>query len=354
MSTQQTLRTSNLRKRFGNLVAVDGVSIELEEGEFFSLLGPSGCGKTTTLRMISGLEGPTSGEIYLDGEPVTNQSSNKRNVNLVFQDLVLFPHMSVFENIAYGPKRAGMGEEKIEPKVTEMLEMVELPGYADRDISELSGGEQQRVCLARALINEPKVLLLDEPLSSLDRKLKKQMQFELKNIQRKFDTTFLYVTHDQDSAMSMSDRMAVMNQGEIAEIGEPDELYNNPKTEFVADFLGDANIFTSEVMKNNGSKAVVQMANQYKGDAILDGVEDITKDEPINVMVRPEDVHIDSPTDRSELIGTVESKTYKGFYTEFEVKVGDQSIKVRQEEADDSFNREDNVEITFDRMKVVD
>jgi spermidine/putrescine transport system ATP-binding protein len=354
MSTQQTLRTSNLRKRFGNLVAVDGVSIELEEGEFFSLLGPSGCGKTTTLRMISGLEGPTSGEIYLDGEPVTNQSSNKRNVNLVFQDLVLFPHMSVFENIAYGPKRAGMGEEKIEPKVTEMLEMVELPGYADRDISELSGGEQQRVCLARALINEPKVLLLDEPLSSLDRKLKKQMQFELKNIQRKFDTTFLYVTHDQDSAMSMSDRMAVMNQGEIAEIGEPDELYNNPKTEFVADFLGDANIFTSEVMKNNGSKAVVQMANQYKGDAILDGVEDITKGEPTNVMVRPEDVHIDSPTDRSELIGTVESKTYKGFYTEFEVKVGDQSIKVRQEEADDSFNREDNVEITFDRMKVVD
>lgn len=354
MSTQQTLSTSNLRKQFGNLVAVDGVSLELEEGEFFSLLGPSGCGKTTTLRMISGLEGPTSGEIYLDGEPVTNQSSNKRNVNLVFQDLVLFPHMSVFENIAYGPKRAGMDEEEIESKVTEMLEMVELPGYADREISELSGGEQQRVCLARALINEPKVLLLDEPLSSLDRKLKKQMQFELKNIQRKFDTTFLYVTHDQDSAMSMSDRMAVMNQGEIAEIGEPDELYNNPKTEFVADFLGDANIFTSEVVKTNGSKAVVQMANQYKGDAILDGVEDLTKGEQTNVMVRPEDVQIDSPTDRSELIGTVESKTYKGFYTEFEVRVGEQSIKVRQEEADDSFNREDNVEITFDRMKVVD
>lgn len=353
MSKQSILRTEELRKEFGELIAVDGVSLDINQGEFFSLLGPSGCGKTTTLRMLAGLETPTSGDIYLGEKRVNDQPSNKRKVNMVFQDLVLFPHMTVFENIAYGPKRAGMDKDEIEERVNEMLEIIDLPDYGDRDINELSGGEQQRVALARALINQPKVLLLDEPLASLDEKLKKQMQFELTKIQREVDTTFMYVTHDQDSAMSMSDRMAVMNHGELVEVGPPDELYVRPRTEFVADFLGDANIFTGNVIKQNGTGATVRLSNGYEGNALTEGVPDTKDGDDVTVMVRPENVKLVEPG-KTDVAGNIESKTYKGFYTEYEIQVQNEIIKAREDRDETPFERGDTVSLEFSEVKVVE
>jgi spermidine/putrescine transport system ATP-binding protein len=229
-------------KRFGSMVAVDRLSLEIRRGEFFSMLGPSGCGKTTTLRMIGGFEAPTEGVVRLDGQDVTDLPAYKRNVNTVFQSYGLFPHLSVYDNVAFGLRRKKVDSKEVERRVTEALELVNLAGYGKRRRAQLSGGQQQRVALARALVNRPQVLLLDEPLGALDLKLRKQMQLELKRIQKEVGITFIFVTHDQEEAMTISDRIAVMNKGRIEQLGPPEDVYERPATEFVAEFLGASNL----------------------------------------------------------------------------------------------------------------
>src|SRR2546430_1454360 len=239
------IELSKLTKQFAEVTAVDGIDLRIPGGEFFSLLGPSGCGKTTTLRMIAGFEQPTSGEILLDGTDVAYTPPHQRNVNTVFQNYALFPHLNVYDNIAYGLKRAKRPKAEIRERVGKALELVQLPGYERRRSSQLSGGQQQRVALARALVLNPAVLLLDEPLGSLDAKLRKALQIELKALQEEVGITFLYVTHDQEEALTMSDRIAVMSNGRVEQVGPPHAVYEQPESTYVADFLGVSNLMTA-------------------------------------------------------------------------------------------------------------
>ncbi|HYV01071.1 MAG TPA: spermidine/putrescine ABC transporter ATP-binding protein, partial [Actinomycetota bacterium] len=241
------IRLDRVTKLFGDTVAVNDLSLDIEEGEFFSMLGPSGCGKTTTLRMIGGFDDPTRGTIYLGGRDVTDLPPYRRDVNTVFQSYALFPHFNVFENVAFGLRRKKVDRSEIERRVKESLELVDLVGFDRRKPGQMSGGQQQRVALARALVNRPKVLLLDEPLGALDLKLRKQMQLELKRIQEEVGITFIYVTHDQEEAMTMSNRLAVMRHGKAEQIGPPEDVYENPQTEFVASFLGASNLLDGEL-----------------------------------------------------------------------------------------------------------
>jgi spermidine/putrescine transport system ATP-binding protein len=323
---QADVRLDRVTKRFHDVVAVDDLSLDIVRGEFFSMLGPSGCGKTTTLRMIGGFEEVTAGIIQLGDQDVTNLPPYRRDVNTVFQSYALFPHLNVYENVAFGLRRRKVSDAEIKRRVAEMLELVELPGYEKRKPSQLSGGQQQRVALARALINHPRVLLLDEPLGALDLKLRKQMQIELKRIQTEVEITFIYVTHDQDEAMTMSDRIAVMRAGRIEQLGSPDELYERPQTEFVAGFLGVSNLLDGEVVKRNGELAEVRL---------LDGTPlrvpaSLTADmQRVRVGVRPEKLKV-SPGAAMEsdmatncLIGRVLDASYIGVSTQYLVRTGD-------------------------------
>lgn len=276
----------NVEKSFGSNRVVKNLNMEIQEGEFLTMLGPSGCGKTTTLRMIAGFEDTTSGIIKVEGQRVENQEPFERNVNTVFQNYALFPHMTVYENIAYGLKIKKVPKDEIKRRVTEMLEMVQLTGFEKRKPSQMSGGQKQRVAIARALINNPKVLLLDEPLGALDMKLRKQMQMELKRLQRKLKITFIYVTHDQEEALTMSDRIAIMNGGILEQLGTPEEIYNEPKTRFVADFIGESNIMEGLVKKKMGDEAII--ATEC-GD-VTAMAKKFVDDEFIYVCVRPENM----------------------------------------------------------------
>lgn len=281
-------------KSFKDQNAVDNISAKVERGEFLTLLGPSGCGKTTTLRMIAGFEEPTSGRIMLDGVDVSKKNPYERDVNTVFQNYALFPHMNVFNNIAFGLKIKKVPKAEIKEKVTRALGLVQLEGYENRFVSQLSGGQKQRIAIARAIVNSPKVLLLDEPLGALDLKLRKQMQFELKHLQRKLGITFIYVTHDQEEALTMSDRIAVMNKGRIEQIGLPDEIYERPRTKFVADFIGETNIFEGTLKSKEGEKAVVELKNNSIAK-VQDGENSISKiqvGEPIAFAIRPERIKL--------------------------------------------------------------
>ena len=243
---------SFVTKKFGDTVAVDDVSLQIEGGEFFSLLGPSGCGKTTTLRIIGGFVHPTAGEVFINGELMEETPPYRRPVNTVFQNYALFPHKTVAQNIAFGLQMKKMPKAEISDAIERSLDLIQLPGYGERKPNELSGGERQRVALARALINEPTILLLDEPLSALDLKLRKQMQLELKALQRKIGITFVYVTHDQGEALALSDRIAVMNEGRILQVGTPSEIYDSPQNCFVADFIGTSNFFEGTLISTDG------------------------------------------------------------------------------------------------------
>jgi spermidine/putrescine transport system ATP-binding protein len=291
------VRLDRVTKRFADVTAVDDLTLDIDRGEFFSLLGPSGCGKTTTLRMIGGFEDPTEGTISLAGTDVTDLPSYRRDVNTVFQSYALFPHLDVFENVAFGLRRKKVPKADVRSQVEEALRLVDLPGFASRRATQLSGGQQQRVALARALVNQPQVLLLDEPLGSLDLKLRKQMQLELKRIQQEVGITFLYVTHDQDEAMTMSDRIAVMRSGRIEQIGGPADVYEAPRTEFVAEFLGASNLLPGRVKDRDARMAtiVVNGGSEVRVPAErLDGhAHDLVK-----VGVRPEKVRLEA--DRGE------------------------------------------------------
>ena len=255
--TEKCLELKDIRKSFSkDEVVLKEISLSIDKGEFITLLGSSGCGKTTTLRIIAGLETPDSGKVYLEGKDVTALAPEARDVNTVFQNYALFPHMTVADNIGYGLKLKKIPKAEIKKRVSEMLELVQLPGYEKRKPSELSGGQRQRVAIARSLVNNPKVLLLDEPLGALDLQLRRAMQLELKRLQKKLGITFIYITHDQEEAINMSDRIAVMNKGTFEQIGTPDEIYNHPKTSYVATFVGNANILKGELVGMDGTVAI--------------------------------------------------------------------------------------------------
>ena len=304
------VRLVDVTKKFGDQVAVDRINLEVRDGEFFSLLGPSGCGKTTTLRMIGGFEQPTSGLIELQGQDVTWLPPFKRNVNTVFQNYALFPHLTIFENVAFGLRRKGVKTSEIKSRVTDMLNLVELPGYEARKPTQISGGQAQRVALARALINRPAVLLLDEPLGALDLKLRKQMQLELKAIQHDVGITFIHVTHDQEEAMTMADRIAVMNQGHVEQLGPPDELYERPASAFVAGFLGVSNLLSGVVEDPDG----VRLADGTLVQAQVDG-----KRGPVAAGVRPEKITLGESGGQNRLPGTIAETAYIGVATQFVV-----------------------------------
>jgi spermidine/putrescine transport system ATP-binding protein len=290
------VRLEHVTKRFGETVAVDDMVLDVLRGEFFSLLGPSGCGKTTTLSMIGGFEEPTSGTVYLGDRDVSRVAPYRRDVNTVFQSYALFPHLNVFDNIAFGLRRRRRGKVDIERRVAEALALVDLPGFEKRTPGQLSGGQQQRIALARALVNEPRVLLLDEPLGALDLKLRKQMQLELKRIQRDVGITFIYVTHDQEEAMVMSDRLAVMDAGRIEQLGPPEAVYERPETEFVASFLGASNLINARLVARRGAE---QTQLQLDGGDVVSVPTDRIPEgrDTVKVGVRPEKVHLELSTE---------------------------------------------------------
>ena len=318
------VRLVEVTKQFGDVMAVDHIDLEVRDGEFFSLLGPSGCGKTTTLRMIGGFEEPTSGLIELQGQDVTWLPPYRRNVNTVFQNYALFPHLSIFENVAFGLRRRGVKGDEIRSRVTEMLDLVELKGFERRKPTQISGGQAQRVALARALINRPAVLLLDEPLGALDLKLRKQMQVELKRIQQEVGITFIYVTHDQEEAMTMSDRIAVMNRGRYEQLGEPEVLYERPTTRFVAGFLGVSNLLPATSEGSADGYAVFALEDGTKvraPGALYDG-----RSRRVSIGVRPEKIRLhearpEQYVSSNHLEGTIRDASYIGVSTQYIVEL---------------------------------
>ncbi len=309
--SQQLILLKDISKSFDDSQVLDNINLYVLKNEFVTFLGPSGCGKTTTLRIIGGFETPDSGDVFFDGVRINNLPPYQRKVNTVFQKYALFPHMNVYENIAFGLKIKKMDKATITKKVDEILELVNLKGYQRRSVEQLSGGQQQRVAIARALVNEPEVLLLDEPLGALDLKLRKEMQVELKNIHKRTGITFVYVTHDQEEALTMSDTIVVMNEGKIQQIGTPEKIYNEPKNAFVAAFIGESNIISGRMLKDYSvefAKHTFECVD--KGFAI---------NEEIDVVVRPEDIYLVNQG-TGMITGTVKSVTFKGVHYEMQVQ----------------------------------
>ena len=299
--------------------AVDDFNLEVKRGEFVTFLGPSGCGKTTTLRMIAGFEMPTSGEILLNGEDISQLPANKRPINTVFQRYALFPHMNIYDNIAFGLKLKKLPKEEIRKKVKKVLDMVDLEGFENRKISTLSGGQQQRIAIARALVNEPEILMLDEPLGALDLKMRQEMQLELKHMHDELGITFIYVTHDQEEALTMSDKIVVLSEGRIQQIGTPEDIYNEPQNAFVADFVGESNIFKG-IMTGH-------MKVRFCGGEFI-GMDDVAEGTLVDVVVRPEDVIITKPED-GVVEGEVVSVIFKGMHYEVTVESGKYEMVIR-------------------------
>ena len=306
------IELKGISKSYDGEKVIDCMNLYIRDGEFITLLGPSGCGKTTTLRIIGGFETADEGSLYFDGVEISNVPAYKRHINTAFQKYALFPHLNVYENIAFPLRLKKTAEDEIKNRVTEMLKMVALSGFENKSVSTLSGGQQQRVAIARALISHPKVLLLDEPLGALDLKLRKDMQNELKTIQQAIGITFIYVTHDQEEALSMSDTVVVMADGEIQQIGTPTDIYNEPKNAFVADFIGESNIIDGTMLEDGKVKFAGHIFNCVDG-----GFE---KNEPVDVVVRPEDVDVVKIED-GMLTGTVTSVTFKGVHYEIIVDI---------------------------------
>ena len=314
----------NITVSFDEETILNDLSLDIKDKEFVTFLGPSGCGKTTTLRVIGGFLTPDSGIVKFDGKDITTLPPYKRNVNTVFQRYALFPHLNVYENIAFGLKVKKVPEKKIQSRVREMLELVNLQGFEKRSINRLSGGQQQRVAIARALVNEPKVLLLDEPLGALDLKLRKEMQRELKRIQQRLEITFIYVTHDQEEALTMSDTVVVMNGGIIQQVGSPVDIYNEPTNSFVADFIGESNILNGLMVKD----LLVEISG-VRFECVDKG---FGENKPVDVVIRPEDIKI-IPADDAYITGVVKSVTFKGVHYEMQIEAYDYTWLVHSTKA---------------------
>lgn len=322
-SPDDVIVLDGVRKQFGTFTAVERADFSIARGEFFAMLGPSGCGKTTTLKMIAGFEQPTDGRVLLEGVDVSRTPPHKRNVNTVFQQYALFPHMTVAENVAFGPRSKKVPKSEYAKRVTTMLDVVRLGEFAGRKPTQLSGGQQQRVALARALVNYPSALLLDEPLAALDLKLREAMQFELKRIQREIGITFVFVTHDQGEALTMSDRIAVMSQGVVEQIGTPEDIYHRPASLFVAGFIGSANLLPGTVRSRDGDGSIVELAagpsiRASGGSVVGDG-------ERVSVMLRPERIHVATETDPDgrSLSGSVADLVFQGASARLVVRLDD-------------------------------
>jgi len=301
----------NITKEFNGVAVVKNIDFWVKKNQFLTILGPSGCGKTTTLRMIAGFDRPSTGTIYFEGNDITDTPPYLRQINTVFQKYALFPHMNIYENVAFGLRIKKNSEKEIASKVSKILELVNLSGFENRKINSLSGGQQQRIAIARALVNEPKVLLLDEPLGALDLKLRKEMQLELKNMQKELGITFIYVTHDQEEALTMSDKIIIMNHGEIQQIGSPTDIYNEPENRFVADFIGESNIFDGIMIRD----FLVRFAD-LEFVCVDSGFGDETF---VDVVIRPEDVKLVGPGE-GQLNGIVRSVVFKGVHYEMVIK----------------------------------
>lgn len=314
MSDENFISVQGLSKRFGSVAAVDDVTVNIKRGEFFSLLGPSGCGKTTLMRVIAGFEDATAGEVYLDGRPLGHTPPHRRPINMVFQSYAIFPHLTVQQNIAFGLRKDRLPKDEVNRLVEEALAMIKLPGYGARRANQLSGGQRQRVALARALIKRPKVLLLDEPLGALDKKLREQMQLELRALQKSVGITFVFVTHDQEEAMTMSDRIAVMNEGKVLEVGAPTQLYDRPRTHFVADFLGSMNFVDGLVRSTSETDAEVEtehlgLIRARKGDF------PVASGKQVVVGIRPENLTVStdqSAGDMNCIHGRIDNAAFLG------------------------------------------
>ena len=323
------IEIDDVSKVFADFTAVDHANFTIAEGEFFSMLGPSGCGKTTTLRMIAGFETPTSGAIRLEGQDVSTVPPHKRDVNTVFQQYALFPHMNVWDNVAYGPRAKKVPKDEVARRVDELLGVVKLSDFAKRRPAQLSGGQQQRVALARALVNYPKALLLDEPLGALDLKLRQSMQLELKRIQREVGITFIFVTHDQEEALTMSDRIAVMNKGRVEQIGTPREIYDHPATVFVAGFIGQANLWPAVVTSIDGTTTTIEVAGRQL--RVAEDTSGLSVGDHGTYMVRPERMYVEpqlSDPDRWTVDAVVTEVVFQGPIVRFEMRLPDGSLAV--------------------------
>jgi len=323
LSEDAIISFRNVTKKFGSVRAVNNVSLNIQRGEFFSLLGPSGCGKTTLLRMLAGFESPSSGDIDIDSQSMIGIAPNHRPVNMVFQNYAIFPHLDVRGNIAFGLRKSGLSKSDIDKKAEEMLELIKLPGYGSRKADELSGGQRQRVALARALIKQPKVLLLDEPLGALDKKLREQMQIELRVLQQQVGITFVFVTHDQEEALTLSDRIAVMSAGNVLEIASPSDMYENPKTRFVADFIGTMNFFSGSVKQIDNGVTVIESSELGTTRVTTNGVSSAAG-EKVVIAIRPEKLNLsfDSKPDATNIVeGRMGPSAYLGDRSHFNIHI---------------------------------
>lgn len=348
-STQDMIILTNLRKQYGDFVAVENTTLNVKKGEFLTFLGSSGCGKTTTLRMIAGFEDPTEGSILIGGKHAEHLPPNKREVNTVFQNYALFPHLTIRENIAFGLKLQKVKKAEIKERIENIIKLVKLEEHADKSPDQLSGGQKQRVAIARAIVNNPKVLLLDEPLGALDLKLRKEMQLELKQLQRELEITFIYVTHDQEEALTMSDRIVVMNKGRIEQVGTAHEIYERPQTKFVAQFIGETNLFEDvEILEKNGNDYVVAIGSEKVS---TDSMKDFKPGEKVHISIRPENMKLSrTPMEGRESIAvTYDSNIYVGNISKF-VVFTDQGRRLTASEFSEdagTFNKGDKVYINW-------